>query len=130
MEIKGRVIQLLPLQTGEGKNGAWRKQEFVIETDAQYPKKICISAWGDKINESLLQVGNEINVSFDLESREYNGRWYTDVKAWRMDAVSTGDVGGSAPATVENSPRSSGPPVFNPISEDLNSSSEADNLPF
>lgn len=126
MEIKGKVIQLLPLQTGEGKNGAWRKQEFVIETDAQYPKKICISAWGDKINESLLQIGNEINVSFDLESREYNGRWYTDVKAWRMDAVGAG----SPSASTEEVTRPSGPPAFTPIAEDLNSSSEADNLPF
>ena len=87
MDIKGRVIQLLALQTGEGKNGTWKKQDFVIETDGQYPKKVCISAWGDKINESALQVGNEVNISFDVESREYNGRWYTDLKAWKIDTL-------------------------------------------
>ncbi|MEZ4905483.1 MAG: DUF3127 domain-containing protein [Spirosomataceae bacterium] len=60
MEIKGRVIHLLALQTGEGKNGTWKKQDFVIETDGQYPKK-CISA-SDKINESAFAIGNDINV--------------------------------------------------------------------
>lgn len=91
MEIKGKVIQIMPLQTGEGKNGTWKKQEFVIETDAQYPKKVCFSAWGDKVDTSLLQINKQINVSFDVESREYNGKWYTDLKAWRIDAVSGED---------------------------------------
>ncbi|CAG0963602.1 MAG: DUF3127 domain-containing protein [Bacteroidetes bacterium] len=86
MEITAKLIQLLPLQTGMGKNGEWKKQEFIVETlGSQYPKKICISVWGDKINESVLKEGNELNVSFDVESREYNGRWYTDVKAWKVE---------------------------------------------
>ncbi len=87
MDIKGKLVQLLPLQTGQGKNGQWRKQEIIIETQGQYPKKVCISIWGDKINESQLQIGNELNISFDVESREYNGRWYTDVKAWKVDGA-------------------------------------------
>jgi hypothetical protein len=98
MEIKGKVIQIMPLQTGEGKNGTWKKQDFVIETDAQYPKKVCISAWGDKVNTSLVQMNNEINVSFDVESREYNGKWYTDIKAWRIDAAGEGGETASVPS--------------------------------
>ncbi|MBC7950023.1 MAG: DUF3127 domain-containing protein [Chitinophagaceae bacterium] len=86
MEIKGKLIQLLPLQTGTGKNGQWKKQDIIIETDGQYPKKVCISIWGDKIDASQLQPGKMLNISFDVESREYNGRWYTDVKAWKIDA--------------------------------------------
>jgi hypothetical protein len=86
MDIKGKLIQLLPLQTGTGKNGEWKKQDIIIETESQYPKKVCISIWGDKINTSQLQIGKTLNVSFDIESREYNGRWYTDVKAWKVDA--------------------------------------------
>lgn len=58
-----------------------------METEGQYPKKVCISAWGDKINESLLKPGIMLTISFDVESREYNGRWYTDVKAWKMEAA-------------------------------------------
>ena len=116
MDIKGRVLQLLPLQTGEGKNGTWKKQDFVIETDGQYPKKVCISAWGDKINEGVLKVGNEVNVSFDIESREYNGRWYTDVKAWKIDSVSGG--GASEEASFGGSSRSttSLPTTFEAVS--------------
>lgn len=89
MQLTGKLIQLLPLQKGTGKNGEWKKQDIIIETQAQYPKKVCISIWGDKINESLLQTGKMLTVSFDVESREYNGRWYTDVKAWKIDPAGT-----------------------------------------
>jgi hypothetical protein len=84
MELKAKLVQLLPLQSGEGKNGPWKKQDIIVETDSQYPKKVCISIWGDKINTSVLQVGNQLNISFDVESREFNGRWYTDCKAWKI----------------------------------------------
>ncbi len=126
MDIKGRVIQLLALQTGEGKNGTWKKQDFVIETDGQYPKKICISAWGDKINESALQVGNEVNVSFDVESREYNGRWYTDVKAWKIDALGAGGYE-SAPVASGTGSTSTRPTTELPSTFQ---SGDEDNLPF
>lgn len=125
MDIKGRVIQLLALQTGEGKNGTWKKQDFVIETDGQYPKKVCISAWGDKINESALQIGNEVNISFDVESREYNGRWYTDLKAWKIDALG---AGGTTEQTAYSVP-SSRPTTTTPLPSSLQAS-EDDNLPF
>ncbi|MCK9561300.1 MAG: DUF3127 domain-containing protein [Bacteroidales bacterium] len=96
MEIQGKLTQILPLQTGEGKNGTWKKQEFIIETSGQYPKKICISMWGDKINNALLQVGNELTAHIDIESREYNGRWYTEVKAWKIEGK-TNNESASAP---------------------------------
>jgi hypothetical protein len=87
MEISSKIIQILPLQTGVSKNGQWRKQDIIVETDDQYPKKICISIWGDKINEKQLVVGNILAISFDLESREYNGKWYTDVKATKINLI-------------------------------------------
>ncbi|MEI7583044.1 DUF3127 domain-containing protein [Runella sp.] len=126
MDIKGRVIQLLALQTGEGKNGTWKKQDFVIETDGQYPKKVCISAWGDKINESALQVGNEVNISFDVESREYNGRWYTDLKAWKIDTLG---ATGSEPSSYSASAPSSRPASVTELPSSLQAG-EDDNLPF
>lgn len=94
MELKGKLIQLLPLQTGSGKNGQWKKQDIIIETEGQYPKKVCISIWGDKIDASQLQPGKMLNISFDVESREYNGRWYTDVKAWKIDASGAATTSG------------------------------------
>ena len=87
MQFTGKLVQVLALQTGTGKNGQWKKQDIIVETEGQYPKKVCVSIWGDKINESQLQVGSSLDISFDIESREYNGRWYTDVKAWKIAAA-------------------------------------------
>ncbi len=85
MQLTAKLVQVLPLQTGSGKNGQWKKQEIVVETESQFPKKVCVSIWGDKIDERQLQPGNVLKIDFDLESREYNGRWYTDVKAWKIE---------------------------------------------
>ena len=63
-----------------------------METEGQYPKKVCISIWGDKINTAQLQIGKNLVISFDVESREYNGRWYTDVKAWKIDAAGAAET--------------------------------------
>ena len=85
LEITGKLIKKLPEQTGEGKFGKWIKQEFVIETHDQYPKKICFSSWGDKTDAlKPLNEGEVITVSFNPESREYNERWYTDLRAWKI----------------------------------------------
>lgn len=85
MQLTAKLVQVLPLQTGTGKNGQWKKQDIIVEKEGQYPKKVCVSIWGDKINESLLKAGSMLAISFDVESREYNGRWYTDVKAWKVE---------------------------------------------
>jgi len=94
MQLIAKLIQLLPLQTGTGKNGQWKKQDIIVETEATYPKKVCVSIWGDKIDASQLQMGNLLRIDFDVESREFNGRWYTDIKAWKIEpagnAVSAG----------------------------------------
>lgn len=82
MEIKGKIIAVLPVQTGDGKNGQWKAQDFVIEVGGQYPKKVCLNMYGDKIKD--LSVGQEVNVSFDPESRESNGRWFTTLKSWKI----------------------------------------------
>lgn len=87
MELTGKVIQILPEQSGEGKNGKWRKQDFILNQEGTYPKKVCISLWGDKIDQSSIQEGEDLKVAVNIESREYNGRWYTDVKAWKIDRV-------------------------------------------
>lgn len=84
MEITGKIIKLLPLQSGEGKNGTWKKQEFILETSAQIPRKICFSLWGEKIDQFKPAENEDAEVSFDLESREFNNRWYTEAKAWKL----------------------------------------------
>lgn len=127
MDISGRVIQVLPEQSGEGRNGVWKKQDFVIETDSQYPKKVCFSAWGDKINPQLMQEGNQLNVSFDVESREYNGRWYTDLKAWKMEMVGEGQSTGGGFTPQASSAQTQASPAQ--LSEELKASGD-DDLPF
>ncbi len=99
MQLTAKLLTVLPLQTGNGKNGEWKKQDFIVETGEMYPKKICISVWGDKINPTVLVVGNELNIDFDIESREYNGRWYTDLKAWKIELV--GSVQSETRTTTE-----------------------------
>lgn len=102
MELSGKVIQKLPEVGGNSKNGnAWRKQEFILETPGQYPKKVCVALWGDKIDQFGLQVGEQVNLSVDVESREYNGRWYTEVKAYRVDRSGGGSAGPSSSPEVD-----------------------------
>ena len=84
MQLSAKLIQILPLQSGTGKNGEWKKQDIIVETQEQYPKKICVSVWGDKIPSQPLIVGINLLIDIDIESREYNDRWYTDVKAWKI----------------------------------------------
>jgi len=97
MQISGKLIQLLAPQSGEGKNGPWKKQEIILETEGQYPKKVCIAIWGDKADEKILQMGNNLKIDFDVESREYNGRWYTDVKAWKVEIAGVGSAFNEGP---------------------------------
>jgi hypothetical protein len=116
MELKGRVIQLLPLQSGMGKKGPWKKQEFIVETQSQYPKKVCLSVWGDKVDQFNLAVGQFVTAAVELESREYNGRWYTEARAWKIEKHNTGSVDSPPPAIDE------------PFVADSNNT--ADDLPF
>ncbi len=98
MQIEGTVTQLLEEVTGEGKNGTWRKQEFILETGGKYPKQVCIVMWGDSIDQFALSQGQVITAHLDVASREYNGRWYTDVKAWKVES------GTAAPAVATLEP--------------------------
>jgi uncharacterized protein DUF3127 len=107
MDISGKIVQFLQVQTGQGKNGPWKKQDFILETGDQYPKKVCIAVWGDKIDMSNIKTGEAVDVSFDIESREYNGRWYTDVKAWKI----TKKAGGAPVSGANDVPTYDLPPA-------------------
>ncbi|MBQ5993984.1 MAG: DUF3127 domain-containing protein [Bacteroidales bacterium] len=97
MEITGKLIQKLPVKSGVSSSGNnWSKAEFVIETVEQYPKKVCANLWGDRARAlDQFQEGSLITVSFDLESREFNGNWYTDVRAWKVEAATPAAVTGA-----------------------------------
>lgn len=89
MEIIGKFVQKLQTITGEGRNGPWTKGSFVIETMEQFPKKVCFMAWNDKATLiDSIKENEKIKVFFDVESREFNGKWYTDLKMWKIDKQS------------------------------------------
>lgn len=88
MELEGRIARKLNVQTGTSARGSWSKQEFVLEyQEGNFPSQVCMNVWGeDKVKElDKYQVGDKVKISFNLSSREYNGRWYTDVRAWRIE---------------------------------------------
>jgi hypothetical protein len=119
LEIRGRVIKVMDMQSGVSRNGAWSKREFVIETEEQYPKKVCLSVWGDRADNFDMQfpVGSAVVVAITLESREYNSKWYTDARAWKVELQSAHS------AQSANAPIAS-PPL--PDSEGVSSGAFAD----
>jgi len=106
LEITGKVIEILPAQSGTSRNGEWRKQEFILEIPGQYPKQVCVVQWGDNIEKFGITAGETVTAHIDLQSREYNGRWYTDVKAWKI--ARSGDAEGPPQTDGEPWPESSG----------------------
>ena len=111
MELIGKIVQVLPLRTGTSKAGnPWQVQEYILETlGTQYPRKVCFELFGDNVNKFPLQVGQEVTVSIDVESREFNGRWYTSVRAWNVvQGIQLPGVAAPAPAAY-SAPQPSAP---------------------
>jgi len=101
MELKGRIVNILEVESGTSKAGKeWKKQGFVIDSGDQYNPNVCFSLFGDDKIAMLgnYSVGQEVTVSFNLSSREFNGRWYHNVDAWRIEAA---DNQGSVPPPTE-----------------------------
>lgn len=108
LQITGKVIDILPEQSGTSRNGEWRKQEFILEIPGQFPKQVCVVQWGDNIDKFGIQHGETLTAHIDLQSREYNGRWYTDVKAWKVERGSEGEQAGPPVGPGEPWPEPSG----------------------
>jgi hypothetical protein len=128
MEITGRIIAVLPEQGGISKAGnEWKKQEYVLETQEQYPKKVCFQIFGaDKIAQAAIQQDETVTISFDIDSREYQGRWFTNINAWKVDRNVANASG--APATPDNFTPAAAP--IAPSTPDFDLSNPADDLPF
>ena len=112
-QITGKITKRLNVETGEGRNGTWEKVTFVITTNDQYPKDVAFEAWNDKVQEvNKLQKGQLVTVHYDPQSREYNEKWYTSLRVWKIEAGTQ-----SPPPQQETK--------IEPLDEN-----EADNLPF
>ena len=126
MELAGKVIAVLEPRGGVSKTGnEWKVQEYVIETHDQYPRRMCFDVFGaDKIQQFNIQMGEELNVSFDIDAREWNGRWFNSIRAWKVDRV---PVGGCQPVP----PMGAAPfPPVNAAPASFAAQDEKDDLPF
>lgn len=119
MELAGKVIAVLEPRGGVSKNGnEWKVQEYVIETHDQYPRRMCFDVFGaDKIQQFNIQVGEELNVFFDIDAREWQGRWFNSIRAWKVERVG---------AAQQMPPMNAAPAA--PV--DFAASDEKDDLPF
>ena len=128
LELEGRIARKLNVQTGTSARGAWSKQEFIFEyQEGNFPAQVCMNVWGeDKVRElEKYQVGDKVKVSFNLSAREYNGRWYNDIRAWRIEPA------GTAPAVSQPQAPAPAQPVAPPPTEvPAYTSMDADDLPF
>jgi hypothetical protein len=107
MELAGKVIAILDARSGVAKSNGnpWMSQDYVIETHEQYPRRMCFNVFGeDKIRQFNIQLNEEINVFFDINAREYQGRWYNDIRAWRIDRVTPGENPAAASAIPAGQP--------------------------
>ena len=129
LTISGRIVSVLPLQQGESKAGKpWQKQEYILDTGGQFPRKVCFSLFGDYLTKFPLQVGQDVAVSIDIESREWNSKWYTEVRAWNVTYASQQPQPQAqvAPQPQVAQPVQSTPPQQQPSTQPQ----AADDLPF
>ena len=126
LEIEGTLAQKLPVQSGSSARGPWTKQEFILEfPDGNFTAKACFLAWGQEKVQDLgkYQVGDKVKVSFNLKSREYNGRWYNDLQIWKIAPA------GAQARSFAQAPAYQQAPA--PTLEDMPADSEgAEDLPF
>lgn len=123
--IEGQITTILPENRGMGQKGEWVSQDFVLKTEDNYPKNICFTIFGaDKIKEANIRIGDVVSIGVNLESREFNGRWYTSIKAWSVKRKFEAQAAKQAPPVP--TPQSSQPTQnFSSMSQ-----SAADALPF
>lgn len=129
-ELEGKLVQKAQVQRGNGRNGAWAKQDFLVEfVDGKFPATACFNVWGeDKVSElAQIREGEQIKVSFRISSREFNGKYYTDLRAWRIDRL-----GAAKPQqSQQQAPAPIAPPeVESPFDLGASLNDEADDLPF
>ena len=126
MEITGKIIAVLPERGGisQRTGSEWKVQEYVLETQEQYPRKMCFDVFGaDKIAQFGIKIGDHLTVSFDIDAREYQGRWYNSIRAWKVERVAD-------PAMAQPQPAAPFPPAADAAPADFSQGDSTDDLPF
>ena len=127
MELAGKVIEILEARTGQSKTTGnnWMVQSYVIETHDQYPKKMVFEVFGeDKIKQFNIQAGEEINVSFDIDARQWQNKWFNSIRAWKVERVNAENPVPPVDAPCPPMSPVPGEPV------NFNDSDKTDDLPF
>lgn len=132
MEITGKVVRLGALTEGTSARGPWRKQDLIIETEEQFPKTVCLTCWTNQIEEiQQFAPGQTIKAQIDLSSREFNGKWYTDVRVWRFDPIGAAAPMAAATQPAQQSMMHPTPPTTAPAQEFYPPAGDSvDDLPF
>lgn len=145
MDITGKIIACLEAKGGvSNRTGSqWKTQDYVIETFDQYPRKCVFNVFGeDKIAQFNIQPGDTLTVSFDIDAHEWNGRWFNNIRAWKVERVDPAQVmaGGSQPIPVSgnfasvsdgNNPQNGSTAPFPPVQDaPAEGTNSADDLPF
>ena len=136
MEIIGKVVRLGNLTEGQSARGPWRKQDLIIETEEQYPRTVCLTCWTNQIEEiQKFAPGQTIKAQIEISSREFNGKWYTDVRVWRFDPVGATSAPAAPPAApaqnIAQPTMHQTPPVTQPTTEYYPPAEDSvDDLPF
>ena len=129
MEFSGKVIAILPVRTGVSKTSGneWKVQSYVVENHDQYPRRMCFEVFGaDKIDLFNIQMGEELNVSFDIDARQWQDKWFNSIRAWKVDRVQAEATEGQQPVAVDPVP----PFAPEPAPFTASDNSATDDLPF
>lgn len=132
MEFEGKVIQMLPPTSGTSARGPWQRQDVLFEMPQEFSRKLCVTFFNKPDDVAKLRVGETYQVSVNVESREYNGRWYTDVRAWRIqpkqaEAPAAPEMGDMPPFGAEMQAPAAAPVA---PAAPFPSAAEVDDLPF
>lgn len=127
LEIEGKISLKLPVQSGQSARGLWERQDFVLEyQDGNFPTSVCFTAWGsDKVKDlGAFQVGDAVKVAFNIRGREYNGKWYNDLRVWRISAATPQTAAPAQPVQAAPAPMAPTPglddlPAYEPAGDDL-----------
>ncbi|MEE0620464.1 MAG: DUF3127 domain-containing protein [Prevotella sp.] len=129
MELQGKVIAVLPARSGVSARGEWKSQSFVIETHDSFPRKMVFDVFGEeRLTRFNIQLGQEVNVSFDIDAHEYNGRWFNNIRAFDVRLVDPNTV--SAAPAAQAAPAAPLQPANAPFPPQPEQSNSDDDLPF
>lgn len=130
MELTGKIIAVLPERSGisQRTGSEWKTQSYVLETQETYPRKMCFDIFGaDKIEQFAIKIGETLTVSFDIDAREYQGRWYNSIRAWKVDR-NVAPMESAMPAGMDSFAPAAATAPTAPV--DFSGGDSTDDLPF